>query len=129
MTPSPHRVLLVEDNFDNQYLVTELLRHEGYEVVLAGDGAAALATAARGGFALVLLDLQLPDIDGFEVARRLRQLDAVKTLPIIAVSAFAMSSDRRKAFAAGCTGYLEKPIDPDHFVHQVRCQAGLVSAE
>lgn len=124
MNQSLRRVLLVEDNADNEYLVSVLLDQEGYEVMAVSSGAAALARLEAEDFAFVLLDLQLPDIDGFEVASRIRANPAWRDLPVIAVSAFAMPADRRRAFDAGCTGYLEKPIDADAFVAQVRCLAG-----
>jgi two-component system, cell cycle response regulator DivK len=121
MNPSQSSsVLLVEDNPDNRYLATLLLESEGYVVRPAVDGAAALEAVDREGFVFVLLDLQLPDIDGFEVARLLRKRFTASELPIVAVSAFAMRADRRKAFAAGCNGYLEKPIEAESFVAQVR---------
>lgn len=119
------RVLLVEDNPENRYLATLLLEAEGYEVVGAENGLAALLAAGKTDFAFVLLDLQLPDLDGFEVARRIRAAGLAADVPIIAVSAFAMACDRRQAIAAGCTGYLEKPIDAEAFVAQVRCLAGV----
>jgi two-component system, cell cycle response regulator DivK len=119
------RVLLVEDNLENQYLTTLLLEGEGYTVTVAGNGLDAVQAASEGDFDFILLDLQLPDIDGFEVARRVRGPGAGKQIPIIAVSAFARGSERRQAYAAGCTGYLEKPIDADCFVAQVQCLAGM----
>lgn len=121
------RILLVEDNADNRLLTTLLFEGNGFEVVSAVSGADGIDAARQSDFALVLLDLQLPDIDGFEVARRLREHYSAEKLPIIAVSAFALPQDRRRAFAAGCTGYLEKPIDPDAFVGQVRCMMGTES--
>jgi two-component system, cell cycle response regulator DivK len=124
---TPTRVLLVEDNADNRYLATLLMEDKGYVVRGVATGGQALAAVAEEKFAFVLLDLQLPDIDGFEVARRIRETIPAEELPIIAVSAFAMSTDRKKAFDAGCNGYLEKPIDADSFVAQVNCQVGLVS--
>jgi two-component system, cell cycle response regulator DivK len=128
MNPARKRVLLVEDNLENRYLATFLLESDGFEVHPAVSGTEALAAFAPGKFDLVLLDLQLPDIDGFELARRMRQTSTAEQLPIIAVSAFAMVSDRKKAFAAGCTGYLEKPIDAESFTAQVMCQAGVPNA-
>ena len=124
MSRPTRRVLVVEDNPDNRYLASVLLEQEGYEVVAVASGDAALARLGGDEFAFVLLDLQLPDTDGFELAARIRENADWKDLPLIAVSAFAMPEDRRRAFAAGCTGYLEKPIDADAFVAQVRCLAG-----
>lgn len=128
MTQNSRRVLVVEDHPDNRYLVTVLLEAEGYEVCTAACGEDAIAQIAEGAFAFVLLDLQLPDMDGCEVARRIRTIAAADELPIIAVSSFAMSTDLKRAQNAGCSGYIEKPIDADHFVAQVRCLAGVMSA-
>jgi CheY-like chemotaxis protein len=125
MSSPRHRVLLVEDNPDNQYLATLLLEQEGYEVVAVPTGQAALETLGNESFMFVLLDLQLPDLDGYEVVRQIRGNPRLRDMPVIAVSAFAMAADRRNAYAAGCTGYLEKPIDADAFVAQVRCLAGV----
>ena len=125
MTAAAPRVLVVEDNPENLYLATILLQGEGYEVKAAINGRDAIAVARQESFAFALLDLQLPDIDGFEVARQIRERLSAAELPIIAVTAFAMAADRRKALAAGCTGYLEKPIDADSFVAEVRCLLGL----
>jgi two-component system, cell cycle response regulator DivK len=128
MTTEPRRALLVEDNADNRYLATLLLEHEGFNVRSAVNGAEALAAVAEEKFCVVLLDLQLPDFDGFEVARRIRETVPGNELPIVAVSAFASVSDRKRAFAAGCNGYLEKPIEAESFVAQVLCLAGIVPA-
>jgi two-component system cell cycle response regulator DivK len=126
MSVKSKRILLVEDNPDNRYLATFLLEGEGFEVRCAVDGTEALAAVAEEQFLLVVLDLQLPDFDGFEVATRIREVASAEELPIVVVSAFTTTDDRRKAFAAGCTGYLEKPIDAESFVSQVRCLAGLL---
>jgi two-component system, cell cycle response regulator DivK len=125
MEPSK-RVLVVEDNDDSRYLCTLLLEERGYHVIGAANGMEALAALDQDRFAFVVLDVQLPDIDGFEVAGRIRRIASENELPIIVVSAFAMTSDRKKALAAGCNGYLEKPIDAEHFVSQLHCLAGVV---
>jgi two-component system cell cycle response regulator DivK len=122
------KVLVVEDNPDNQYLVALLLDQESYVVRAVCNGKDALQAIEEETFAFVLLDLQLPDLDGFSVARKIRERFAAIELPIIAVSAFAMVTDRKRAFEAGCNGYLEKPIDAESFVAQVRCQVGAVTA-
>lgn len=127
MMPEIQRVLLIEDNADNRYLARLLLEAEGFEVVEVADGASAVELAAVESFDLVVLDLQLPGLDGFEVARQMRSRSS-SDAPIIAVSAFAMSSDRRRAFAAGCVGYIEKPIDAEKFGQQLRELAGGVVA-
>lgn len=113
----PHRpILLIEDNEQNRYLATFLLERHGYRVVAAPDGPRAIAAAEALVPAMILLDIQLPLMDGHAVARALRALPALREVPIVAVTSYAMPGDREKALAAGCTGYLEKPIDPDTFL-------------
>lgn len=112
-------VLLIEDNAQNRYLVTFLLEHDGYRVVTANDGPAGIALARAENPDLVLLDIQLPVMDGYAVARELRRIEALVVTPIVAVTSFAMLGDREKSLAAGCNGYIEKPIDPETFVSEV----------
>ena len=112
-------ILLIEDNEQNRYLATFLLERHGHRVVAAPEGPSGLALARSGGFDLVLLDIQLPGMDGYAVARALRADPATHDLPIVAVTSHAMAGDRENALAAGCDGYLEKPIDPDSFVADV----------
>ncbi|MBE7454112.1 MAG: response regulator [Kofleriaceae bacterium] len=109
-------VLLIEDNEQNRYLLTFLLERSGYTVQAAEDGPRGIALARRAPPAVILLDIQLPGMDGHAVARALRQDAALGATPIIAVTSYAMPGDRDKALAAGCSGYLEKPIDPATFV-------------
>ena len=112
-------ILLIEDNEQNRYLATFLLEKHGYSVVPAPNGVAGielgLLLQPRG----ILLDIQLPGLDGYEVARALRQNTALNGVPIIAVTSYAMAGDREKAMSAGCDGYIEKPIDPETFVSEV----------
>jgi two-component system cell cycle response regulator DivK len=112
-------VLLVEDNEQNAYLVKILLEPCGYEVVAASDGQRALEMALTFVPHLILLDIQLPTMDGYTVARRLREIESLREVPIVAVTSYAMLGDREKAIEAGCTGYIEKPIDPETFVTEV----------
>jgi CheY-like chemotaxis protein len=88
-------------------------------VVQARNGQEGLDTAAAERPDLILLDIQLPVMDGYEVARRLKQSEEARSIPIVAVTSYAMAGDREAILAAGCEGYIEKPIDPDHFVEQV----------
>lgn len=113
------KILLVEDNDENRYLVTFLLERNGYSVVPATDGPSAIKIAHQALPAAILLDIQLPGMDGYVVARTLRQSRSFSLTPIIAVSAYAMPGDRERAMVAGCTGYINKPIDPDAFVAQI----------
>ena len=112
-------VLLIEDNEQNRYLATFLLEQRGYRVVAAMDGASGIEAATRVAPDIILLDIQLPAMDGYAVARALRRMDALRHTPIVAVTSYAMVGDREKCLAAGCNGYIEKPIDPEHFVAQI----------
>ncbi|MCU1389187.1 MAG: response regulator receiver protein [Ilumatobacteraceae bacterium] len=112
-------VLLIEDNDQNRYLVTFLLEHHGCKVVSAADGISGIAAATAIVPDLILLDIQLPRMDGYAVARELRAIAALGEVPIVAVTSYAMSGDRGKAIAAGCNGYIEKPINPDTFVAEI----------
>ncbi len=105
------KILYVEDNEDNIYMLTRRLGRKGYEVIVATDGAKGVEMAQSEGPALILMDLNLPVMDGWEATRRLKAAPETQGIPIIAVSAFAMASDREKALAAGCDDFLSKPID------------------
>jgi two-component system, cell cycle response regulator DivK len=111
--------LLIEDNEQNRYLVTFLLEQHGYQVVPAVDGYAALGALESLVPDVILLDIQLPGMDGYEVARRVREKPSLRDTPIIAVTSYAMVGDREKSMAAGCNGYIEKPIDPETFIREV----------
>lgn len=112
-------ILLIEDNESNRYLTTYLLEHNGYKVVSAPDGQSGIRLAQSVAPKLILLDIQLPTMDGYAVARALREYSPLQTIPIIAVTSYAMPGDREKALEAGCNGYIEKPINPDTFVEEV----------
>jgi two-component system cell cycle response regulator DivK len=107
------RILYIEDNRDNRILVRRVLVAEGYDVVEAEDGWAGLRAAQAGRFDLILVDINLPEVDGYEVTARLKALDTVKDVPIVAITANVMKGDREKTLAAGCSGYIQKPIDVD----------------
>ena len=113
------RILLIEDNPQNRYLVTYLLEQRGHAILNAGRGEEGVAMALSERPDLILLDMQLPGVDGYEVAKRLRRHDELGAVPIIAVTSHAMIGDRAAALAAGCTEYIEKPIDPDTFAGAV----------
>jgi len=114
------KILIVEDNEQNLYLSTFLLEKQGYDVIQARNGQEGLDTAAAERPDLILLDIQLPVMDGYEVARRLKQAQETQPIPIVAVTSYAMAGDRDAVLAAGCEDYIEKPIDPDRFVEQVK---------
>ncbi len=113
------KILLIEDNAQNRYLVTYLLEQTGHEVVSAESGPEGIALAGQVKPDLVLLDIQLPVMDGYAVARALKGNAATSAVPIVAVTSYAMVGDREKALAAGCDGYLEKPINPETFVADI----------
>jgi two-component system, cell cycle response regulator DivK len=113
------RVLVIEDNETNLYLTTFLLNKAGHEIVQARDGRTAIELAATVCPQLILLDIQLPIMDGYAVAGALRQNPALADVPIVAVTSYAMVGDRERILAAGCNGYIEKPIDPDTFVDEL----------
>ncbi len=112
-------ILVVEDNEINMELVRDILRAYGYRVGEAFNGKECLAYIEQETPNLILMDLQLPDIDGYTIVRQLRQQERFQALPIVAVTAFAMKGDREKAMAAGCTGVIIKPIDTRAFPRQV----------
>ncbi len=112
-------ILIIEDNEQTLYLLTFILEKHGYGVVQARDGRAGIELAGRVEPALILLDIQLPVLDGYAVARELRSNATLAAIPIIAVTSYAMVGDRERILAAGCTGYIEKPIDPDTFMSQI----------
>lgn len=112
-------ILLIEDNEQNRYLTTFLLEQHGYLVVSAPDGPSGIEIARTLVPHLILLDIQLPFMDGYEVARALRAIAALETTPIVAVTSYAMVGDREKTFAAGCSGYIEKPINPETFLKEI----------
>jgi two-component system cell cycle response regulator DivK len=112
-------ILLIEDNEQNRYLLTFLLEQHGYQVRAVADGPSGIEAARALLPSLILLDIQLPLMDGYAVARALRQSEALRATPIVAVTSYAMPGDREKALAAGCTGYIEKPINPETFIAEM----------
>lgn len=112
-------VLIIEDNEQNIYLATFLLKSSRYQVVQARSGEEGLALSQEVRPDLILLDIQLPEMDGYEVVRRLKSQPATAAIPVVAVTSYAMAGDRESILAAGCQGYVEKPIDPDTFVAAV----------
>jgi CheY-like chemotaxis protein len=113
-------VLYIEDNDQNFYLVNYILAAKGYAVKRAHDGREGLDLAMKLRPDLILLDIQLPVMDGYETARELRKIPGVSETPIVALTSYAMAGDREKAMEAGCTGYIEKPINPKTFAEQIQ---------
>jgi two-component system cell cycle response regulator DivK len=113
------RILYIEDNPDNRLLVRRVLQAEGYTVLEANDGQSGMTVAAETQPDLILMDINLPEIDGYEVTARLKQLPGISHVPIVAVTANVMKGDREKTLAAGCDGYIQKPIDIDLLPEQI----------
>lgn len=105
------RVLLVEDNELNRDMLSRRLIKAGYEVVMAFDGAQGVEMARQGGHDIILMDMSLPVIDGWEATRQIRAVEALRAIPIIALTAHAMAGDRDKAMEAGCSDYDTKPVE------------------
>jgi len=112
-------VLVVEDNEKNLYLIAFILEKMGHRVLRAVTGEEGVETAVRERPDLILMDIQLPGIDGFEATKRIRASATAAGIPIVAITSLAMTGDRERLLAAGCNGYIEKPIDPDTIMAQL----------
>jgi two-component system, cell cycle response regulator DivK len=116
------RILLVEDNEMNRDMLSRRLVRNGYEVDIAVDGRDGINKALGGGYDLVLMDMSLPEIDGWEATRRLRADPMTRLLPIIALTAQAMAGDREKAIEAGCDDYDSKPVEFPRLLEKIKAQ-------
>jgi len=114
------KALLVEDNENNRYLLRLLLEQAGFTVVTAEEGKLGIAMAREEHPDVILLDIQMPEMDGYEVATVLKSDPALRRIPIVGVSSFAMPGDREKAIRSGFAGYIEKPVDPERFADSVK---------
>jgi two-component system cell cycle response regulator DivK len=114
------KILLVEDNEMNRDMLSRRLTRRGYEVVIAVDGQQAIDMAGAGAPGLILMDMSLPIIDGWEATRRIKAADATKGIPVIALTAHAMAGDREQAMAAGCDDYDTKPIDLERLLPKIQ---------
>jgi two-component system cell cycle response regulator DivK len=114
------KILYVEDNEDNVYMLTRRLERAGFEVVVARDGEQGVAIAQAERPDLILMDLSLPVLDGWEATRRLKAAEATRAIPVIALSAHAMPGDREKALAAGCDDYDSKPVKLPGLLAKIR---------
>ena len=113
------RILLVEDNEMNRDMLSRRLARRGFEVEIAVDGAQGVLRALEGGWDLILMDMSLPEVDGWEATRQIRASGAQGTMPIIALTAHAMSGDRDKALEAGCNDYDTKPVDLERLLAKI----------
>ncbi len=114
------RILVVEDTEDNRRIIRDLLTNFGYELIEAMDGAEGVALAEDQRPDLILMDIQLPVVDGYEATRRIRAIPGLARVPIIAVTSYALSGDEAKARAAGCDGYVAKPFSPRQLLAKIR---------
>lgn len=113
------KALIIEDNEQNMYMLSFLLEKNNYEVFQAFNGIDGIKAAVEIIPDVILLDIQLPEMDGYQIARELRKKSELSHTPIVAVTSHAMVGDREKAMASGATGYIEKPIDPDNFIQKM----------
>jgi two-component system cell cycle response regulator DivK len=123
------KVLVIEDNKDNFKLFNYALQRAAYEVIWAGSGEEGIDLALKERPLFIMMDINLPGIDGIETTRRIRESEAIGDIPIIAITSHAMSGDRERIIAVGCNGYIEKPIDPTTIVDRIHKIIGLDTNE
>ncbi|HET8920898.1 MAG TPA: response regulator [Xanthobacteraceae bacterium] len=114
------RILVVEDQPDNRQIIRDMLAHTGYEIVEAENGEEALAAIAKQRPDLILMDIQLPVMDGYAATRRIKTDPALKSIPVIAVTSYALSGEEKKAREAGCDDYVPKPYSPRQLLAKIR---------
>ncbi len=121
MTPTEKKstILYVEDNPDNRNLIRRVLNSEGYEMVEAVNAKQAIEKLENGGVDVILMDINMPDMDGYTLTAKIKAIEKFSKIPIIAVTANAMRGDREKSLEAGCDGYIQKPIDIDTLAQQI----------
>ena len=112
-------ILHVEDNFENRILVRRLLLSEGYRILEAENAGKALELLKTNRPDLILMDINMPDMDGYTLTNEIKMLPNTRGIPVVAITANVMKGDREKTLSAGCDGYIEKPIDVDNFLTQV----------
>ena len=120
-------ILVVEDQADNRRILRDLLSNAGYELIEAESGEEAITAVTARRPDLILMDIQLPVIDGYEATRRIRTNPELKSVPIIAVTSYALAGDEAKALAAGCTAYITKPFSPRALLAKVQEHLALVA--
>ena len=113
------KILYIEDNLENRTLVKRVLEVEGYVVLEADDGPSGLRLIEEEMPDLILMDINLPEIDGYEITTQLRQMEGLKNVPIVALTANVLKGDRERSFDAGCDGYIQKPVDVDLLPAQI----------
>ncbi len=115
-----HTILVIEDQEDSRRIMRDLLKSAGYKIIEAVTGEEGVAAAETYHPELILMDIQLPDIDGYEATRRIKAMSALRRIPIIAVTSYALSGDDAKAFEAGCDAYVSKPFSPRALLTKIR---------
>jgi two-component system cell cycle response regulator DivK len=118
------KILLIEDNEMNRDMLSRRLQHRGYDVIVATDGREGIARAREEAPDLILIDMSLPEIDGWEAARRLKSDEATREIPLIALTAHALLTDREKALEAGCDDYETKPIEFSRLLAKIESRLG-----
>jgi two-component system, cell cycle response regulator DivK len=116
--------LIIEDNPDNMVLISRFLEKFGYRTLQAVTGMEGFEMALQKRPDFIILDIQLPDIEGTEVLRKIRSSEIGNSIPVIAMTSYAMSGDRERLLSSGCDGYIEKPIDPERVISQIRRLTG-----
>ncbi len=119
MSDMQGRLLVVDDNEMNRDMLSRRLERKGFDVMVAVDGRQGVDVAKAERPDLVLMDIQLPGMDGLEATKRIRDLEEGKEIPIVALTSYAMTGDREKVLSVGCTGYIEKPINADTFISEI----------
>lgn len=114
------KILVIEDNEVNLYLICTIIQKLGYQVIEARDGLTGVEFAIAEKPDLILMDIQLPELDGYEATKRIRAIEETKDIPIIAITSYAMVGDKEKILAAGCTAYIEKPFRPKSFIEEIK---------
>ena len=122
------RILIVEDHEDNRRILRDLLTSAGFELIEAVTGTEGVALANAQRPDLILMDIQLPEIDGYEATRQIKANSALRPIPIIAVTSFALSGDDERAYKAGCSAYVTKPFSPRHLLATIREHLAAVKA-
>jgi len=113
------KILIVEDNEKNLYMMKYLIEYKGYQVIEARDGVEGVKMAIKEKPDLILMDIQLPLLDGYKATKQIKANKEISNIPIIAVTSFAMIGDKEKTLKVGCNGYIEKPIDPETFLTEM----------